>query len=477
MRNPLTVPGFKVALSLTAVAILAGCASVNLEQTLEKTNAQTRAFTAGSLSLAQTDQQRDERQQATSELLTSVVGQKEAVQLALLNSPSMQAMLAQSWADSSSAAQSGRIANPVFSFERVRAGEELEFGRILTFGLLDLITLPYRKGIADQRIAQNQIRLASEVVDRTTQVRQSWVRAVAAKQSLAYAKQVYENAEAGAELARRLEAVGNFNKLARARQQTFYADAATRLSAAHQQEISAREDLIRLLGLDDKQAVQLRLPDRLPDLPKQARQPAEVAKAASNGRLDIQLAQSALNVSAKAQGLEIINSFTDIELGVRRDTVFDNGSGSKSNPRGFEIDLRLPIFDWGGMRRDAMTAQTLAAANQLEAVTRAAGSHLRESYSAYRTAYDIARHHRDEVVPLRKAIADENLLRYNGMLIGVFELLADSRDQVSTVMAAINAEQQFWLADANLQAALVGRPTGMSIASPTAAQSGGAEGH
>lgn len=477
MRSPLTVPGFKVALSLTAVAILAGCASVNLEQTLEKTNAQTGDFTAGRLRLAQTDQQRDDRQQAASKLLTSVVGQKEAVQLALLNSPSMQAMLAQSWADASLAAQSGRIANPVFSFERVRVGEELEFGRILTFGLLDLITLPYRKGIADQRIAQSQIRLAAEVVDRTTQVRQSWVRAVAAKQSLAYAKQVYENAEAGAELARRLEAVGNFNKLARARQQTFYADAATRLSAAHQQEISAREDLIRLLGLDDKQAAHLRLPDRLPDLPKQARQPAEVAKAASNGRLDIQLAQSALNVSAKAQGLETINSFTDIELGVRRDTVFDNGSGSKSNPRGYEIDLRLPIFDWGGMRRDAMTAQTLAAANQLEAVTRAAGSHLRESYSAYRTAYDIARHHRDEVVPLRKAIADENLLRYNGMLIGVFELLADSRDQVSTVMAAINAEQQFWLADANLQASLVGRPTGLSIASPAAAQSGGAEGH
>ena len=113
MRSPLTVPGFKVALSLTAVAILAGCASVNLEQTLEKTNAQTGDFTAGRLRLAQTDQQRDDRQQAASKLLTSVVGQKEAVQLALLNSPSMQAMLAQSWADASLAAQSGRIANPV----------------------------------------------------------------------------------------------------------------------------------------------------------------------------------------------------------------------------------------------------------------------------------------------------------------------------------------------------------------------------
>ena len=162
---------------------------------------------------------------------------------------------------------------------------------------------------------------------------------------------------------------------------------------------------------------------------------------------------------------------------MRRDTVFDNGSGSKSNPRGYEIDLRLPIFDWGGMRRDAMTAQTLAAANQLEAVTRAAGSHLRESYSAYRTAYDIARHHRDEVIPLRKTISEENQLRYNGMLISVFELLADSRDQVNSVMAALNAEQQFWQADAALQASLIGKPTSAGVSGGGAAAAEAGAGH
>ncbi len=68
---------------------------------------------------------------------------------------------------------------------------------------------------------------------------------------------------------------------------------------------------------------------------------------------------------------------------------------------------------------------------------RSAGSNLRESYSAYRTAYDVARHHRDEVVPLRKVISEENQLRYNGVLISVFELLADAREQISAVTAAI----------------------------------------
>ena len=173
----------------------------------------------------------------------------------------------------------------------------------------------------------------------------------------------------------------------------------------------------------------------------------------------------------------MVTSFTDIELTGRRNTTFDNAEGSRSTARGWEIDMRLPIFDWGGMQRDAMNAQTLMAANQLEATVRSAGSSLRESYSAYRTAYDVARHYRDEVVPVRKVIAEENQLRYNGMLISVFELLADARDQVATVTAALDAQQQFWLADVALQASVMGRPTNTSLSIPASSPSGGDASH
>jgi outer membrane protein TolC len=77
-----------------------------------------------------------------------------------------------------------------------------------------------------------------------------------------------------------------------------------------------------------------------------------------------------------------------------------------------------------------------------------------ESDSAYRTAFDIARYYRDEIVPLRKRISEEVLLRYNGMLVSVFELLADSREQTAAVTAYIEALRDFWLADADLQMAL-----------------------
>ena len=73
-------------------------------------------------------------------------------------------------------------------------------------------------------------------------------------------------------------------------------------------------------------------------------------------------------------------------------------------------------------------------------------------------AYALARRYQDELVPLRQRIAEENLLRYNGMLISVFALLADAREQAATVNAAIEAQRDFWIADASLQQALGGRP-------------------
>ena len=465
----------RLAVTAVTLAVLSGCASVNFDQSVAQTNEEATAFTSGKLALAQTDHQREAFDRSAANLLKQPLSQGDAVQLALANSPALQAMLAESWANSASAAQSGRITNPLFTFERLRIGDELEIGRLLSFGLLDLLTLPQRAGIAQRRIAQGQLRLTSDVIDQVTQVRQAWVKAVAAQQMLSYAKQVFDSAEASAELARRMQAAGNFNKLARARQQVFYTDAATQLAGAQHTATSSREELVRLLGLNDSQAEQLKLAERLPDLPKAPRDPAEVSKLASTSRLDIRMAQSNFEAAAKAQGLSSLTTFTDIELGIRRNTKFDDAAGSQKTGRGFEIGIRLPIFDWGGNQRDAMNAQTLAAANRLEASVRAAGSNLREGYSAYRTTYDVARHYRDEVIPLRKTISEENVLRYNGMLIGVFEFLADSRAEVGSVMAAISAEQQFWLADAALQASVMGKPVMASAAAPMSGSSGGGD--
>lgn len=453
--------------------VVTGCASVNFDRSISQTNETIHGFTQGKLELAQTQEQRDARKLSAQVLLDAPLGQGEAVQVALLNSPAMQALLAENWALAANAAQSGRLSNPVFMLERMTYPNELELVRMISFGLMDVLTLPQRYGIAEKQLEQAQTKLMADVIDEITRVRQAWVRSVAAQQSLIYAKQVNEVSKASAELARRMQSVGNFSKLQRARQQAFYADAATQLAIAEQEVVTTREALARTLGLTVDQIQTLKLPERLPNLPKAPLSPEEVGQSASANRVDIKLAQSALEVAMKKQGLGNITSFTDIELGLRNKNVYDNETGTNMPGRGYEISIRLPVFDWGDMQRDALNAQTLAAINRLESAYRVTESSLRESYSAYRTNYDIARHYRKEVVPLRKIISDENVLRYNGMIIGVFELLADAKDMINSVIASINADQQFWLADAALQAALLGRPAGASTDRLKITKSGG----
>ncbi len=453
--------------------LLAACASVDVDRAIQDTNQATQEFTQGKLELSRTDQQRQTRRELSEKLLAKPLSMDDAVQLALANSPAMQSLLAQSWADMAAANQAGRIGNPVFTFERMRFKDELELGRLLSIGLLDLLTLPQRQVVSRNQVAQANTQLSANVVEQVSRVRQSWVRAVAAQQLLEYADQVNRTAQASAELAKRMQQVGNFTKLQRARQHAFYADSAAQLASAKHAAAAAREELTRLLGLTDAQAAQLKLPERLPDLPKEPRAAAEVTASTLQQRLDVQLARLQLDVAGRSQGLTLLNNLVDVELGYRRDTVFENDTGEKANRKGHELAIRLPIFDWGGAQRASMNAQSLAAVNRYDSVVRSVSSQLRESYSAYRTAYDLARHYRDEIVPLRKVMAEENVLRYNGMLIGVFELLADTRDQISSVMQAINAQQQFWLADAGLSSVVIGKPMAMG-ATPVSTGTGSA---
>jgi len=326
----------KTAISL-AVLVLAGCASVNINESVDQTNQELNGFTNGQLSLVQTDEQRQAMVSKASEILKEPLSQPAAVELMLTHSPQFQTVLAENWAQAAQAAQSGRIHNPVFAFERLRIKDELELGRLLSFGLLDLLSLPARQGIARTQLDRAQLQLTSSVVEQVTQVRQAWVDAVAAQQAHSYAQQVFESAQTSAELARRMQEVGNFTRLQRARQQSFYADAALNLAATRHKATATREALVRMLGLTTEQAAQLKLPDRLPDLPEAPKPASDVAKRAEN-RLDVRMAKQGFDASAKAQGLGNVASFLDIEAGIRYDTVFENDTGERNNKKGTSLN-------------------------------------------------------------------------------------------------------------------------------------------
>lgn len=96
---------------------------------------------------------------------------------------------------------------------------------------------------------------------------------------------------------------------------------------------------------------------------------------------------------------------------------------------------------------------------------------VRTAWLAYRGAYDLAQHTRDAVVPLARRVSAEQLKLYNGMLVGVLDLVADATERINAVNAALESERDFWLAEIELQRAMsgVGRS---AVAAQTGTQSG-----
>jgi len=449
-------PALRTTLGALLLAVLAGCASTEPSKVLTQTQQDLAPLTAIALELAVTPAQVAQRSDAAQRLLEQPLQQADAVGLALLNSPAMQALMARAMADAAQAAQQGRMPNPRLGLEWSSLLDETEIARRISFGLLDILTLPQRQGMAAGAVQQVQLQLSMDVVEQLSTVRQAWVKAVATQESTAYAQQVQEAAGIGAQLARRMHGVGNISKLQAARHQLWYAQATAQLAQARDEAQSAREALVRALGLDSVQAQALRLPARLLELPAAPREMDAAMAQAWQTRLDLRMAQAAWESAQQARTLGQWTSRGDVELGLRSDLV--QGASGSNTRKGLELSIALPLFDDGSLRRAGLDARSLALALQVQATERQAASQLRESYARYRSAYALARQYRDELLPLRKTMSEEMVLRYNGMLVSVFDLLVDAQEQSSLVRAALAAQQQFWLADAALQAALLGKP-------------------
>jgi len=300
--------------------------------------------------------------------------------------------------------------------------------------------------------------------------RRAWVRAVAAQQSVAYLRDAKEATEAGAELAHRMANAGNWSALQRTREQLLMADASAQLARAEQSAVASREQLTRLLGLSGGDTAYT-LPDRLPPLPDAAPELGDVQALALRDRLDVRSATAQNAAVAGSLGLTHATSVINaMELGVVRNTKFDNGADrSRSTKRGFELDLPVPVFDWGQARNGRAEALYLQSAARVRDVGVLAASEAREAWQGWNTAYAIARRYRDEVLPLRKQVNEEMVLRYNGMLASVWELLGETRASVLAVNAGMEAQRDFWLADTDLQLVLTGSSPGGMTALQTAA--------
>jgi len=438
-----------------AVALaLAGCASFSPDGGFDKVGELTKERN-GQPTLVRSEADNNIVSSRVAELLKEPLSADGAVELAYLSNRGLQASFSELGIAEADLVQAGRLRNPSLSFGRLSAGGMVEIDRSVMFDVLALLTMPAAKEVMQRRFEQAQYSAAFEAVGLAADVRRAYYGAVAAQELVKYYQRVMDAAEASSELAKRMLEAGNFNKLSQMREQAFHADATAQLARAKHRALAERERLTRLLGLAGEQLA-FTLPGRMPDLPTEPLEPKDAEQTAMDRRLDVLMARRSAEATAKSLGLTKITRFVSVfEAGYQN----KNQTG-ETRQDGYELRLELPLFDFGSARFARAEATYMQALHRAAQTAVNARSEVRESYAAYRTSFDLARHYRDEVVPLRKRISEENLLRYNGMLIGVFELLADSHEQVRSVTGYIEALRDFWVAQTNLQTALTGRAPG-----------------
>lgn len=451
MTKQSSLPPLRAIAASALVLVLSGCATFSQDGGLDSVSALTKERTGQDVRLPKATGNADPAREELARLMKSPLSADDAVRIALLNNRGLRASLAGLGVAEADLVQAGRMSNPSFSFGRMSGGGETEIDRSVMFDLVGLVTIPIRRDIEARRFESAKLVAALDAVKLAADTRKAWFTAVAASQSARYADQVREAAQASAELAQRMARVGNLSALDQAREQAFSAEATAQLARARHNATAAREQLARLMGVWGEHT-SFQLPERLPDLPAAPREAANIESLAMQQRLDVRLSRLDTESTARALGLTKATGFINV-----LDAGYANTSKSGS-PRenGYEVELVLPIFDWGGARVAKAQSLYMQAVHRTAHTATVARSQVREAYSAYRTTYDLSKQYRDEVVPLQKKISEETLLRYNGMLASVFELLADARTQVTGVNAAIQSQRDYWIAETDLQAAING---------------------
>lgn len=348
--------------------------------------------------------------------------------------------------------------------------------------------MPRRREIAEFRFKQAQLKAIESVLKTAADARRAYFRAVASAQTVTFLEEAKLAAEAASEVAKRLGETGALNKLDQAREHSFYAELGAQLATAKLKRGSDRERLVRLLGLWGKDAA-LKVPAKLPTLPSKIKALPDIEAEAIDKRIDLAIARMELDILAKSYGLTRGTRFINVleVAGMRsfeKETVVTPHpppeeteiERTKTRWRGLELEFQIPIWDLGAARTRKAEETYLQSVHRLAERAITIRSEVREAYGGYRGSYDIARHYQKEIVPLRKVISDETMLRYNAMIADLSALLIDARARIMSNIAAIDAQRDYFLATTDLQVAIIGGGVAGGAADGPKIAAGGGEG-
>ena len=450
-RAPVRGIGTLVAI-LLGVSVLGGCATVQREASFP----QVQSVVANNLGQKiewNRDGERDQRaQQATRTLLREKLSAEAALQIALLNNRRLQARFEELGIAQADLVEAGLLENPVLSAGALfqDAGTEIDLDIVQNF--LGVFTLSARKKIGRAAAEQVTLEVSRDVLDLASEVQAQYYRVVGDAEALVLARQIVMATQAAAELAQRQYAAGNLSKREQSLQQVFYAQSLLEVAQAEAQLDADREKLNRLMGLWGANT-RWSVPDRLPQIPATLPALDDVERQAIERRLDLAAAKK--EAEGLTQALNLARQYRwlgPLGIGVH----FERGPAEVKS-YGPSVELGLPIFNRGQARIARLESERKRAEERVAALAVDIRSEARETRGRLNALHQSVRYYEKALLPLQQTIVTETLKFYNGMLLGVYDLLLASQSQIQTGRQYIAANRDFWLAWTELEHVLGGR--------------------
>jgi cobalt-zinc-cadmium efflux system outer membrane protein len=447
-----------------ALVALSGCASTDATPGFRDMAKTVHERTGYRLRWGQDTEEDHDADRALGDLLARPLSVDGAVEVALLRSPSLQAIYEDLSLAQADVVQAGLLSNPVFSAdfttaERDAIDPNFIFG--VTQSFLDLLLIPAKKKIANAAFEAAKFRVASAVFAATAEVKAAFYAVQAADQTLGVRRTMASAEEASFELVQRQAAAGDVSDLVAADEKTLYLE--TRLDATRAEAgvEAAREHLTRLMGLTSPA---WRAAGGLPDLP-----PADVPldrleEHALRERLDLAALRGEAQTLDYALGLAKTSRWTGvIDIGV--DVARLKDGHIAVGPR---ASLELPIFDQRQAPIARLEAQLRKSQSLLAEQIVDVRSEVRGAYARMQYARQIADQYRASIIPTREHVVELSQQEYSAMLLGVYQLVAAKRSEVSAYGEYIDAVREYWTARADLELALGGNlPSAPAAAAPT----------
>jgi cobalt-zinc-cadmium efflux system outer membrane protein len=379
----------------------------------------------------------------------------QTVQIALLNNRMLQATYEDLGLAQADLVQAGLLKNPIFS-----AGFRFPFTSpkktyldlSVEEDFIDVLFVPARMKVAATAFEQAKARLTSAVMQLAADTRLAYFEYQAAEQMRELRKTILEAQSASYDAAKRLHEVGNTDDLSLLGEQSQYDQARLALAMADEAVSDAREHLTELMGLWGADT-QWTIEGRLPELPENEADPHGLETLAVRQRADLRAARQDVLVQAQTLGFTKDTRFlASLSLGPEAERETDGQWRV-----GPSLSLPVPIFDQG--QATVARAESLLRQSQQRyfALAVSIRSQVRAARTRMYNARDRVEFYRRDVLPVQQKLLQQSQLQYNGMLLGVFQLLQVRRDQIEAGSEYVNALHDYWRARTELERAIGGR--------------------